>query len=86
MEVGKPKKRSIRDHFPLDFPERLGRFRNLAGLSWKELAACLGVRYGRVMGWRRGVVPQGFALLDLMRLARRVPAGWRRCFPASWRP
>ena len=44
MEVGKPKKRSIRDHFPQDFPERLERFRDLAGLSWKELAACLGVR------------------------------------------
>ena len=81
MEISESQKRWIQEPFPKDFPERLELFRAAAGLSWKELAACVGVRRGRVMGWRRGAVPKGFALLALLRLARRVPGGMEALFP-----
>ena len=81
MEVGELKQRSNGEDFPEDFPERLERFRELTGLSRGELAACLGVDYGRVMGWRRGALPRDFALAGLMRLARRVPGGVESLFP-----
>ena len=76
MEINEADKRWIRQPFPKDFPGRLERFRELAGLSWRELAACVGVKYGRVMGWRRGAVPRGFALL-----ARRVDGGVETLLP-----
>ena len=81
MELSEADKRWIRQPFPKDFPERLERFRELMGLSWRELAACVGVKYGRVMGWRRGAAPKGFALLALIRLARRVDGVMDVLFP-----
>ena len=81
MEITELQKRWIQQPFPRDFPERLERLKEEAGLSWKELAGCVGVRYGRVMGWRRGTVPRGRALFALMRLARRVPGGMEELFP-----
>ena len=81
MELSESIKRWIQEPFPKGFPERLARFRDLAGLSWKDLSASLGVKYERVTGWRRGAVPGGFALLALMRLAKRVPGDPAALFP-----
>ena len=81
MEINESQKRWIQEPFPKDFPERLELFRETAGLSWKELAACIGVRRGRVMGWRRGTVPRSSALMALIQLARRVPGGMEALFP-----
>ena len=82
METSGAQKRRIQNRFPRDFPERLELFRETAGLSWKELAACIGVRRGRVMSWRRGAIPRGSGLLALLiRLARRVPGGMEALFP-----
>ena len=81
METSGAQKRRIQNRFPRDFPERLELFRETAGLSWKELAACIGVRRGRVMGWRRGTVPRSSALWALIQLARRVPGGMEALFP-----
>ena len=81
METSKSQKRRIQNRFPRDFPERLELFRETAGLSWKELAACIGVRRERVTGWRRGTVPRSSALMALIQLARRVPGGMEALFP-----
>ena len=66
---------------PRDFPERLEGLKQLSGLSWKEFAACLGVKPGRVKGWRRGVRPRGEALWAIMRLAHGVPGGMDTMLP-----
>ena len=81
MNTGADEMSGESEEFPVDFPERLESFRQLTGMSWGELAACLGVQYERVMAWRRGAEPRGAALLDLMRLARRVPGGMDALFP-----
>ncbi len=75
------KKDCALEEFPPGFPERLESFLELTGMSWGELAACLGVQYERVMSWRKGAEPRGSALSDLMRLARRVPGGMDVLFP-----
>ena len=69
--------------FPRDFPERLEGLKQLAGLSWKEFAARLGVKPGRVKGWRRGVQPRGGALWAIMRLAWMVPGGMETILPEA---
>ncbi len=81
MELTKAEEDWIQEPFPDDFPERLERFKELSGLSWKELAKRLGIKYGRLMGWRRGAVPKGLALLDLIRLTRSVGGGLEALFP-----
>lgn len=81
MQLTEGDKRRIRQPFPDDFPERLERFREVSGLSWQEMAASVGVKYGRLMGWRRGAVPKGFALLALIQTARRSPGGLEALFP-----
>ena len=55
--------------FPPDFPERLERFREAAGLSWRALARLLGVTPYRLSLWRRGAVPSGAHLFLLLTLA-----------------
>ena len=82
MEINESQKRWIQEPFPKDFPERLELFRETAGLSWKELAARVGVRRGRMMGWRRGAVPQvALHCWPSCGLARRVPGGMEALFP-----
>ena len=61
--------------FPRDFPQRLEGLKELTGLSWREFAARLGAKHGRVVGWRRGAKPSGGALWAIMRLAWEVPGG-----------
>lgn len=75
------KRRNNGVDLPKDFPERLDRFREESGLTWGELAACLGVDHERVMNWRRGALPRDSALPNLMRLAQRVSGGMDALFP-----
>ena len=55
--------------FPVDFPERLERFREAAGLTWRGLARELRIDVGLVRRWRRGVRPSSANLMALFRLA-----------------
>lgn len=72
MGVKRQTQRPVRVGFPPDFPERLERFHEAAGLSWRRLAALLGVTTYRVSLWRRGVVPSGAHLFVLLTLAEAV--------------
>ena len=40
--------------FPDDFPERLKRFQKESGLSWSEMARCLGTYRHTVWRWAEG--------------------------------
>ena len=77
--------------FPADFPERLERFKEASGLSWRSLARLLGVNPYRLREWRfKAVIPSSihlFLLLTLsesmglregilMRPDRDAPAAW----------
>ena len=66
---------------PEDFPRRLERLKDASGLGWKALSRRLGVDYGRVKAWRRGMEPTGGAMLTLCRLAAGVPKGENALFP-----
>ena len=55
--------------FPRDFCERLDRFRQAAGLSWRELARRLKVNARIVRRWRSGAKPGSGHLLNLFGLA-----------------
>ena len=81
MELSEADKEWTRRPFPEDFPERLGWLKELSGLSWRELAERVGVKDSRVMGWRRGSVPRGFALLELIRFSLGVEGGLDALFP-----
>ena len=69
--------------FPEDFGQRLGRFIELAGLSWEEFAECLGVEYDRVMESREGTIPTGGEVWHIMRLAWSVPGGIEIMLPEA---
>ena len=75
------KRRNNGVDLPKDFPERLEQFREVSGLSWGELAACMGVDHERVTSWRRGALPRDLALSKLYRVAQRVPGGMSTLFP-----
>ena len=54
--------------FPPDFPQRLERFRDATGLSWRGLARRLRVSVRCVWRWKKGTKPDPghlFALFDL---------------------
>lgn len=69
MGVKQQVARPLGSGFPPDFPERLERFREAAGLSWRSLARLLDVRPYRLREWRRGTVPSGEHLFVLLTLA-----------------
>ncbi|MCY4615660.1 MAG: helix-turn-helix transcriptional regulator [Chloroflexi bacterium] len=69
MGVKRQVARPVGHGFPPDFPERLERFREAAGLSWRALARLLGVTTYRLSLWRRGTVPSGAHLFLLLTLA-----------------
>lgn len=69
MGVKRQRARPLGPGFPPDFPERLERFREAAGLSWRSLATLLGVKPYRLRKWRRGTVPSGQHLFALLTLA-----------------
>lgn len=81
MELSDADREWIQRPFPKDFPERLERLKELSGLSWRKLAEGVGVTPSRVAGWRRGSVPDGFALADLMRFSTRIEGGLDALFP-----
>ena len=60
---------------PDDFPERLAALKQKTGLSWERMAATMGVDSRQLHRWRRGTVPNGEAMLSLVRLATHVPDG-----------
>ena len=75
MEAGKQIEESYPELFPKDFGERLEWLRELAGLSWKELAKQLSTEGDRVMEWRKGSVPSGGEVWHIMHLASTDPGG-----------
>ena len=58
-----------RQEFPEDFPERLERFRDDAGLSWRGLARHLRLDARSVRRWRNGTKPSWGHLYALFNLA-----------------
>ena len=50
---------SYSELFPKDYPERLERLVEVAGLTWEEFAERLGVENDRVTAWRNGTIPTG---------------------------
>ena len=71
----------VRRRYLDDLPERLERFIEAAGWSWRELAAQLGVSERRVAGWRKGHTPKGGAMHGLFVLAARTPGGMEALYP-----
>ncbi len=85
MQGRVPTNRTSGSAFPKDFPQRLELLKEKADMSWRELAKRVGVRYGRLMSWRRGTVPKGGALLSLFRVASTMPGGLETLVPdAAW--
>ena len=72
MGVKRQVARPLGHGFPPDFPERLERFREASGLSWRSLASMLGVTTYRLSLWRRGTVPSGEHLFLLLTLAEAM--------------
>ena len=55
---------------PADFPERLVRFKEASGMTWRSLARLLGVSPYRLRQWRKmGVAPSPAHLFLLLTLA-----------------
>ena len=60
---------------PDDFTERLGRLKELSGLSWSGLARALGVSHKQIYRWRDGTEPCGGAMHSLYLFADQLPHG-----------
>lgn len=58
--------------FPRDFPERLERFKEASGMSWRELARRLRTDIRLVNRWRKGTRPDSANLIALFNLAARM--------------
>ena len=58
--------------FPPDFPERLERFKEAAGLSWRGLARRLRVSVRCVWRWKAGTKPDPGHLVALFNLAAEM--------------
>ena len=58
-----------------DFSNRLVRFKEASGLSWRALARELGVKPYRLREWRRGVTPSTPHLIRLLGLAELMELG-----------
>ena len=69
--------------WPEDFPRRLERLTQLAGLSWEEFAERLGIKDDRVTEWRTGTIPTGGEVWLIMRLALSVPSGFKVMVPEA---
>ena len=55
-----------------DLPRRLERLKELSGLSWEGLAACLGVDLRQLQRWRKGTLPSGSGASALCLFADRL--------------
>ena len=62
--------------WPEDFPQRLERLKEMAGISWKRMAELVGVTDRGALKWRRGGRPSAANYLAIMELARDVPGGY----------
>ena len=60
---------------PEDFTERLGRLKEISGLSWSGLARALGVSHKQIYRWRDGTEPCGGAMHSLYLFADQLPHG-----------
>ena len=59
-----------------DFPEKLERLKELAGLTWAGFARAIGVDYRQMYKWRKhGVEPSGAAMDRLYKFACRLDGG-----------
>ena len=58
-----------------DFRDRLVRFKEASGLSWRALAKELNVNPYRLREWRRGVIPSTPHLVHLLGLAEQMGLG-----------
>ena len=71
------------EEFPQHFPERLDRFRQAAGLSWRELARRLKVNARIVRRWKAGTKPGPGHLVNLLELAAGMGCSTTCC--AEWK-
>jgi len=62
--------------WPEDFPQRLERLKEMAGVSWKRMAELVGVTDRGALKWRRGGRPSAVHYLAIMELARDIPGGY----------
>ena len=69
--------------WPDDYPQRLERLIELAGLPWEEFAERLGVEHARVMEWHGGTIPTGGEVWHITRLAMSVPGGIEVMYPEA---
>ena len=59
--------------FPSDFADRLTRFKEASGLSWRAIARMLGVSPSRLRQWRnKGVLPSLDHYCLLLLIAERM--------------
>ena len=58
--------------FPEEFPQRLERFKEISGLSWRALARELCVDIRLVKRWRKGARPDSPNLIALFSLAAEM--------------
>ena len=61
--------------FPKDFPQRLERFKEASGLTWREIARRLGTNTLTLRRWRAGAQPNSKHLLALLELADELSLG-----------
>lgn len=62
-------------------PEGLERLAVVAGMTWPQLAARLGVGGGRVQEWRHGRLPDSDEVGALIEVASRVSGGLAALYP-----
>ena len=69
--------RAYRDStfLPEDFADALRSLKEASGLTWNEIADCLGVDARQLHRWRDGTKPSGDGLYALLQLAAQVPGG-----------
>ena len=60
------------EEFPPDFPQRLDRFRQAAGMSWRGLAREVRVNSRTVRRWKAGAAIGSGHLVALFALAARL--------------
>ncbi len=75
-----PRKRVKRNQRPThvltgDFAQGLELFKEASGLTWAEIARCLGTSVVNLWRWRQGVVPNTHHLLALQELADGMGLG-----------
>ena len=62
--------------WPEDFPQRLERLKEMAGISWKRMAELVGVTDRGALKWRRGGRPSAANFRAIIELAREIPGGY----------